>query len=281
MSIAMALACVHHRFISESPTQLILTYIPPNSDDFHKYDLSRVIAEEQDRYIEQQKRIDQMEYLARFSPILAHEIRNPLNLINFDLHLLRLESGSEYSKELLGEIQRSVHEIDRIINSVQQVVRGEVDHLSPPIKLAEVIQRLKARTDRRFPALDLQISGGLSGIQLRIAEEKLYTIFTNLIDNAASATQGTGTITLDFKCDTNRLLVNLKDNGPGIPQELQPTLFKPMRRGKNSSGTGMGLSIVKAFVSEEGGKITYDSDYKEGARFLIELPIYKNTEAQS
>lgn len=281
MSIAMALACVHHRFISESQTQLILTYIPPGSDDFHDNDLSHLVAEEQDRYIEQQKRMGRMEYLARFSPILAHEIRNPLALINANLYLLHHKPGNEYSKELLGEIERSVNEIDRIINNVQQVVRGEVDYLAPPIKLAEVVQRLKARTERRFPQLDFQVSGELSGIHIRIAEEKLYTIFTNLIDNAANATQGAGAITLDFGCHKDRLLIAVKDNGPGIPEELQSTLFQPMRRGKTSSGTGMGLSIVKTFVSEEGGAITYDADYKKGARFLIELPIYKNREAQS
>ena len=289
MSVAMALACTHHMLTSDSQTELILTYAlynpsgaPDRQVSFHRYDLlSRVVAEEQDRYIEQQKRMGQMEYLARFSPILAHEIRNPLNLIKADLYLLRLKSGGEYSKELLGEIEKSVNEIDRIINNVQQVVRGETEDLSPPINLIEVVRRLEARTNRRFPALDLQIGSELLGIQLRIPEEKLYTIFTNLIDNAANATQGEGTVTINFECNTDRLLVDIKDNGPGIPYELQPTLFKPMRRGKNASGTGMGLSIVKAFVSDEGGTITYDPNYKEGTRFLIELPIYKTGEARS
>jgi signal transduction histidine kinase len=281
MSIAMAFACTHHQFLTDAKTELILTYIPPDSDDFHRYDLSRIVAEEQDRYIEQQKRMGQMEYLARFSPILAHEIKNPLNLIMADLYLLRFESEDEYVKELLGEIKSSVNEIDRIINRVQQVVRGETDYAAPLIALTVVIQRLKARCERRFPDLTIRVRGKTAGIQLRIAEEKLYSIFTNLIDNTAKATQGKGTITLAFDPYKDLLLVDVKDNGPGIPQALRSDIFKPMQREKNASGTGMGLSIVKAFVLSEGGKITYDSDYEDGTRFLIELPIQKNSEVHS
>lgn len=166
MSIALALACNHHKLTSESQTELILTFIPSENNGsgiaFHKYDLSRVIAEEQQRYIDQQKRIGRLRHLARLSPILAHEIKNPLNLISADLHLLRDQPVDAYAKDLLREIGDSVKEID---------------------------------------------------------------------------------------------------------------LFKPMRRGKNSPGTGMGLNIVKSFVTEEGGTITYDDSYESGARFVIELPI--------
>ena len=278
MSIAMALACAHHALTSESQTRLILTYIPPENDDekiaFHKFDLSRVIAEEQRRYIDQQERIGRLRHLARLSPILAHEIKNPLNLISADLHLLRDQPANEYSKELLDEIGRSVKEIDRIIISIQQAVRQESDaHLQPLISLTEVARRIKARTEKRFPELTLEIGGHLSGIQLRMAEEKLYTIFTNLIDNAANASQGGGKVALNFEPRENRLLISVEDNGPGIPQDLKPFLFKPMRRGRNSLGTGMGLSIVKTFVTEEGGTITYDDLYPRGTRFLIELPV--------
>ncbi len=278
MSIAMALACAHHALTSESQTELILTYIPPDNNDediaFYKFDLSRVIAEEQRRYIDQQERIGRLRHLARLSPILAHEIKNPLNLIIADLHLLRDQPANEYSKELLDEIGKSVKEIDQIIVSIQQAVREESGvHLQPTISLTEMTRRIKARTEKRFPDLTLEISGRLSGIQLRMAEEKLYTIFTNLIDNAANASRGRGKVALNFEPRENRLLVSVEDNGPGIPPDLKPILFKPMRRGTNSLGTGMGLSIVRTFVTEEGGMITYDDSYTRGARFLIELPI--------
>jgi len=280
MSIAMALACNHFNLTTGSQTNLILTFVPPKDFDkdisFHKYDLSRLILEEQHRYIQQQNRLGRMQYLARFSSILAHEIKNPLNLISADLYLLRNKYVNEYSQQLIQEVEASVNEITHIIDNVQQVVRGEADaSLIPVIQLREVIRRLKLRTEVHFPSLNFQIKGDLTDVKLRIAEEKLYTIFANLIDNAAKATHGTGTITFEFKTREDKIIVDVYDDGPGIPPELRSTLFKPMRRGKNTTGTGMGLHIVKIFISEEGGNIHYDDTYP-GARFLIELPIYKS-----
>jgi signal transduction histidine kinase len=278
MSIALALACNHHKLTSESQTELILTFIPSENNGsgiaFHKYDLSRVIAEEQQRYIDQQKRIGRFRHLARLSPILAHEIKNPLNLISADLHLLRDQPVNAYAKDLLREIGDSVKEIDKIIVSIQQAVREESDsQLQPVIHLTEAARRIKARTEKRFPGMLLEIGGCLFGVRLRMAEEKVYTIFTNLIDNAANANRGKGRVKMNFEPREDRLHVVVEDDGPGIPPDVKTDLFKPMRRGKNSPGTGMGLSIVKSFVTEEGGTITYDDSYESGARFVIELPI--------
>jgi signal transduction histidine kinase len=155
-------------------------------------------------------------------------------------------------------------------------VREERDSYIPSkIQLTEAIHRLKLRTERRFPQLSLEVSGNVAGIHLNITEEKLYTIFTNLIDNAAFATGEVGTVRLNFSFNENRMIVSVEDNGTGIPIELRRDLFKAMHKGKNPSGTGMGLSIVKAFVMEEGGTISYDESFNHGARFLIELPIEK------
>lgn len=280
MSIAMALAWTHHVLTAESQTELVLTYIPPRESggnfSFHKFDdaLSHLIAEEQRRYIDQQQRVGRLHYLARLSPILAHEIKNPLNLISADLHLLRDQPVNEYSRELLGEMERSVKEIDKLIVSIQHAVREESEaNLQFSIQLAEVVRRIKARTEKRFPELTLEISGPPSKLRMKTAEEKLYVIFTNLIDNAAHASHGKGKVALNFTPNNGHLLVSIEDNGPGIPSDLKPVLFKPMHKGRNRNGTGMGLSIVKMFVTEEGGTITYDDSFTSGTRFLIELPL--------
>jgi signal transduction histidine kinase len=279
MSIAMALACNYHALTSESQTRLMLTYIPRDRDNdeilFHE-----VVRDEQRRYVDQQERIGRLRYLAQYASILAHEIKNPLNLIGTALYLLRSETFSDDAKIQLDKIEKAFKEIDKVVGGIQQAVRKESDTLSlSPIRLTEVVRLLQGRTEKLYPNLILNVSGDISETQLRITEEKLYSIFANLIDNAAHATAGTGTVSLDFRKHENRLHIRVEDNGPGIPAELQANLFKPLYHGKNSSGTGMGLSIVRAFIVEEGGSITLDSAYKQGARFLIDLPIDKNGEA--
>lgn len=277
MSVAMALACNHFNLVSENQTRLELTFIPQdvpkNCFRFQRFDLSRFLAEEQNRYVQQQNRIGRMQILARFSAILAHEIKNPLNLINADLFLLNGTARDEYSRNLLREIEMSVNEITRTIDNVRQVVRGE-EHpaLVPEIGLREVVRRLALRTEARFPKLGFRVSGDVDGIRFMIAEEKLYTIFTNLIDNAAKATDEKGTVSFCFEKRKGRMIADVRDDGPGIPKELHPFLFRPGLK-KETAGTGMGLHIVKVFVSEEGGSIAHDENFSGGTRFIIELPL--------
>ena len=278
MSIALALACNHHALTAETSTKLVPTFIRPKDVGgeiiFYPFDLSSVLAEEQFRYVEQQKRLGQLQHLARLAPVLAHEIKNPLNTISQRLFLLQSESLSESAKELLGEMKGAVGWVTKTIGSIQQVVRGEADNYRQTIVyLSEVMRRIQTRVTKRFPELLLEIDGELAGIRLQLPEVKLYSILTNLIDNAAVACQGQGRVKVSFHQQGDRLRVSIEDNGPGIPLEQREDLFKPLRRGKDSSGTGLGLSIVKAFVTEEGGAIVYDHSYTAGTRFLLDLPI--------
>lgn len=97
--------------------------------------------------------------------------------ISADFYILRGGVENEDSKELLEEMERSVHEITRIINNVQSVACEEADaSFERVVHLSEVIRRLKLRSEGRFPSLDFHVEGDLAGVVLRIAEEKLNTI---------------------------------------------------------------------------------------------------------
>lgn len=284
MSIALALTCNHHALTAETSTKLVPTFIRPKDMGreihFYPFDLSSILNEEQLRYVEQQKRIGQLQHLARLTPVLVHEINNPLNEISLALLAMQTEPLSDHAKELLCGMESVVRRINKIIESIRQTVREEVDtYRQTAIHLSEVMHRIQARTQKQFPELRLALEGNYAGIHLRIPEEKLYSIFTNLIDNAAHATLGQGAIRIRFVSEGNRLHVSVEDDGPGVPPEQREDLFKPLRRGKDSSGMGMGLSIIKAFVTEEGGTIAYDHTYVAGARFLLELPVSTATES--
>lgn len=273
ISIALVIACIYHALTTETSAELRPTFARSNGagEEIFSFDLSGVLAE---FYVGQQKRIGQLRHLTRLAPALAHEIKNPLNLISYDLFSMETEPLSDRAKELVREMRDAVRGIDKIIDSVQQAAREEaIAYRQTAINLGEVMLQIQARTQKRFPDLRLTLEGSFSGIHTRMPEEKLYSIFVNLIDNAANANKGRGEIRIYFTRAGRRLHVAVEDDGPGIPPELIDDLFKPLRRGKNSSGTGMGLAIVKAFVTEEGGTISYDPSYKAGARFLLELPV--------
>jgi signal transduction histidine kinase len=107
---------------------------------------------------------------------------------------------------------------------------------------------------------------------------ELNQVWTNLIDNAIDALKGSGKICVGTCRDYDHVVVEIVDNGPGIPPEVQPRIFEPFFTTKGvGSGTGLGLSISNAIVANRhGGEIEFESKPGE-TRFKIRLPINPST----
>ena len=277
MSIAMVQACNVHNLNANNNTNLNLVFVPQslehNRFEFMKLEPSRAYLEEQESYVRQQNRLARYQYLSRFAPILAHEIKNPLNLINADIYLLRGLGLSKQAVKLLNEISGAVQDIADTISSVQQIVREEaLTAPEPDINLIQVIRRIQLRTLGKFPDLNLVIEGDFSDLKMNVAEEKIVTVLTNLIDNAANAMNGKGNVSIQIEPHVYDVHITIQDEGPGLPEHIRRNIFKPMQRGDDSTGTGMGLNIIKLFVTDLGGTIRYDDAYSNGTRFWIKLP---------
>ena len=103
---------------------------------------------------------------------------------------------------------------------------------------------------------------------------ELNQVWTNLIDNAIDAVKGAGKICVGTFVEGNQLVVEIVDDGPGIPPEIQPRIFEPFFTTKSvGSGTGLGLIISNRIVADRhGGEIEFESRPGE-TRFKVRLPI--------
>lgn len=106
---------------------------------------------------------------------------------------------------------------------------------------------------------------------------ELNQVWTNLIDNAIYAVNGTGKICVGTSLDHDQILVEIVDNGPGIPKEVQSHLFEPFFTTKSvGTGTGLGLVISNRIVGDRhGGEIEFESQPGE-TRFKVRLPVSRN-----
>jgi len=106
---------------------------------------------------------------------------------------------------------------------------------------------------------------------------ELNQVWTNLIDNAIHAVNGTGKICIGTSLEVNQIVVEVVDNGPGIPADIQPHLFEPFFTTKPvGTGTGLGLVISNRIVGDRhGGEIEFDSKPGE-TRFKVRLPLNRN-----
>jgi len=102
---------------------------------------------------------------------------------------------------------------------------------------------------------------------------ELNQVWTNLIDNAIDALQGEGTIRLITRYENDFIMVEVADNGPGIPAEYLPRLFEPFFTTKEvGAGTGLGLDITYRIIQQHNGTIQVDS-VPGCTRFIVRLPV--------
>ena len=104
--------------------------------------------------------------------------------------------------------------------------------------------------------------------------QQIDQVFTNILLNAAQALGDRGEIRVTTSHINGRVRVSIRDNGPGIPEDLLPKIFDPFFTTKEiGEGTGLGLSISFRIVTSHGGKIWVESKSAKGTEFFVELPV--------
>ncbi|MCJ8168428.1 nitrogen regulation protein NR(II) [Atopomonas sediminilitoris] len=215
---------------------------------------------------------------------LAHEIKNPLGGIRGAAQLLARELPSEDLRDYTNVI---IEEADRLRNLVDRMLGSNKLPVIVPTNIHEVLERVcslvKAETDG---VITLVRDYDPSIPELFADREQLIQAVLNVVRNAMQAIEGQsdlrlGRITLCTRAlrqftiahVRHRLVcrVDITDNGPGIPSELQETIFYPMVSGR-AEGTGLGLSIAQNIVSQHGGLIECES-HPGHTTFTLFLPL--------
>ena len=234
--------------------------------------------------IESQALVARNEKLASLGVLaagVAHEIRNPLTAIKARLYTQQkaLAPGSRErtDAEFIG------HEIDRLEKIVSDFLRfarpvdPERVSLSPPNLLREVWELMAPRL--RESSIEVAVE---RAVETRITAdpEQLKQVLINLVNNAADALGNRGSIKLRAVEDRTTLggrmrevvIIEVEDNGPGIPPEVQERLFDPFFTTK-PSGAGLGLSIAARIVEKHGGALLFQTAAHRGTTFGIVLPV--------
>ena len=210
---------------------------------------------------------------------VAHEIGNPLNSLDIHLQLLgrKLRKLSPSDRQPLeenlatarGEIQR----LDMILKQFLHAVRP-----TNPLRERQDLHVILHETLR---LLEPEIAARNIAVQLDLAESiplamidpgQFQQVFYNLIRNAYQAISANhGQVLIRTRVNDFNFIISIEDNGTGISPEHMGSIFEPYRTTK-SSGSGLGLLIVRRIIREHGGEIAIESEENEGTRVLIHLP---------
>ncbi len=209
---------------------------------------------------------------------LSHEIRNPLNAAGLQLSILerrvrRLPAGADQTA-LLGPLSLVRDEIDRLEHILQDFLQfaRPREPLTRPVPVATLVEKvldlLEADAERRSIRIERSLRA-----QKPIAgdEEQLRQALMNLAINAIEASPPGRSVRVASSDEAARVRIDVDDSGPGVPAELRHRIFEPFFTTK-ASGSGLGLPIVHAIVTQHGGEIVVAEAPGGGARFSLVLP---------
>ena len=219
--------------------------------------------------------------------VVAHDLRNPLNLIQMTAELMIDEDlPLERRKQMLGIAIRAAKQMNRLIEDLLDAVRLQAGRLSLEleplsvetiVKQAEEIFRpLAEKRHLRFEAAD-------DGGTVRADPTRVSQVVGNLIGNAIKFTPENGSVMLRATCVDKQVEFRVTDDGPGIPPDSVPHLFDSFWQARLSDrrGVGLGLTIAKGIVEAHGGRIWVESAIGAGSTFHFTLPTVSLVEQAS
>ncbi len=223
-----------------------------------------------------------MATVGRLAAGVAHEINNPLAIINEKAGLLR-DLLSVYGE--LPQNEKLIKNVDSILDSVKRCstithqllgFAKRMDTRMEAIDLGHVISTvltfLEKEATFRNISIDVQISESVP--EIKSDRGQLQQVFLNIVNNAIDATDSGGKITISAaQHDENSVEVVVCDNGHGISPEHLKHIFEPFFTTKKGYGTGLGLSITYGIVQKLGGEISVQSKVGEGTSFTVVLPV--------
>jgi len=246
----------------------------------HAEELEHLVQQRTERLKRLERRSRQMEKLAALGQLaagVAHEINNPLAGIRNAFELIRSGLTPEHRHyELLDLVDREIDRVSGIVHQMYQLYRR---HPQPTAEFAlertvgEVAYLLdKVATENRVV---LTYEPRVETIVVQLAEGEVKQILFNLISNAIQASPAGGEVVLRLTADEHEAAVEVRDSGPGIPDDLLPHIFDPFfstKHNQEKAGMGLGLAVSRSLIDAMGGRIEVSSRQGAGCVFSAVFP---------
>lgn len=248
----------------------------------------RHISEERIEALDQLRHSDRVATLGRLASSVAHELGNPLNVIEMRAQLIvagdvTTLDDARASATIIATQARSM---TRIISEILSFARRQPPRRSE-VDLVSVARNAIALSEHtaKKRALSIELDAAEGAIQVYGDAGKLLQIVVNLVLNGIQATQAGGVVEVGVRnamlaprhdldgVDEPYGCIEVIDHGGGIPEELLSKIFEPFVSSKPADeGTGLGLTIAKGIATEHDGWIDVHSEFGRGSRFTVYLP---------
>lgn len=237
--------------------------------------LAAETARELDRLKTELVAQDRLATAGKLAAGVAHEVGNPLAGILGYLSVLRLGRSPSEQADTVARIEAEVQRIDRIVRALLEL--GRPSRGKPePVDVRPLVEAAAGllRSSEELRAVDVQIEGPPS-LYARAEPGPLSQVVVNLLLNAGQALEGRGRVVVTLRSEGPEVIIDVVDDGPGIPAAALPRLFELFFTTKPAGkGTGLGLAVSRHLLSQVGGRLVAQNRTDgRGAHFSIGLPV--------
>jgi len=221
---------------------------------------------------------DKLAAMGELSAALAHEIRNPIGVINASAALLeKAEQDPKKKMELVRMIREESMGVSNLVQDFLQLsrYRQPVFTSIDPVQPMERALNIGVATSNQ-----LEITRNFNHGEAHILADAglLQQAWTNVLTNAIEAmTDGSGELKLESRLENGEIILTVEDSGPGLDAEAMPRLFEPFFTTKEK-GTGLGLTIANTLVEVNGGRLEALPPDKRGAKFAMCFPVHEKAD---
>jgi PAS domain S-box-containing protein len=289
-------AAIYRKAMESGEVAHIEDYYPPTgrwirSNLYPSPDGLSIFAQDvTERRIQQEKLLltEKLAATGRLAATIAHEINNPLESV---LNLVYLARTSRVE---ISRIREYLETAEKELTRVSHIARHTLGFyretsLPADIDLPALLEEVFTVYDSRLRASSIAVRRDFTIVPtIRGLRGELHQVFSNLISNSIDAMREGGSLTLSIRQPEEArnpgMVVVIRDTGIGIPQENIPRLFEPFFTTKSSAGTGLGLWVVRQFVTSWGGTVEVQSEtgsVSHGTTFTLFLPLLAVSEKRA
>ncbi|MEM8483935.1 MAG: GAF domain-containing protein [Bacteroidota bacterium] len=204
---------------------------------------------------------------------VMHDLKTPMTVVSWYADMMAEIENEDERKSYTELIKRQFDMMDGMTREVLAFARGESHLIIRKVYLSRFLDDMVKQLEHELADKNVQIKleAAYNGVA-HFDENKIMRVIHNLARNAMQAMPDGGEFRIRTSTTDDSLIFEFKDNGPGIPTEMQGRLFEPFTTAGKAEGTGLGLAIVKKVVEDHEGKIAFSSTPDKGTCFRVTLP---------
>ncbi len=251
-------------------------FTPERQEILRLLSTQAAISIENARLVDEKLKNEKFSAIGQMAGGIVHDLKNPITIIKAYAEMANeIDSGMEKRKEYLVNIINEADRLDDMAHSILDFVKGDIKLNREEVDIHKYIDEAAKFIKPVFDYDSKHIQWRTTGSgPVKIDQDRMRRVIINLANNAREVLPEGGNFTIQAAL-ADTLILTFTDDGPGIPSEIKDKLFQPFASHGKSSGTGLGLAMVKQIVEAHGGTVTCKSPVMDGrgARFTVVLPV--------